>query len=41
MRYLWDWDGHRLLIEEWTGDYEQIIADMSIEPYDPRTIAAV
>lgn len=38
VRYLWDWDGHRLLIEEWTGDYQQIIADMRIEPYKPETI---
>ena len=46
-RYLWDWDGNKLTVEDWEGDYEQIIASLDIVPIRqgvpiaPMTFAAV
>ena len=31
-RYLLDWDGNELTIEEWTGDYEEILQSLSLIP---------
>jgi hypothetical protein len=32
-RYLWKRNEQQTTIEEWTGDYEEIIKDLLIEPY--------
>ena len=34
-RYLWNWHGHDETLEEWAGDYEQITADLAVEPIRP------
>lgn len=34
-RYLWDWNGDRLKIEDWTGGNEQILESLLLEPYKP------
>lgn len=32
-RYLWNWDGQLLTVEEWDGDYRQIIDSLDLEPH--------
>jgi hypothetical protein len=32
-RYLWQWNGQETIIEEWTGDYDAIIAKLQTEVY--------
>ncbi len=36
-RYLWDWDGNKKTLEEWTGDYEAIMDGLLLEPSKPMT----
>ncbi len=31
-RYLWNWDGIKLTVEEWTGGYDEIINSLSLMP---------
>jgi hypothetical protein len=33
VRYLCQWDGVQTTIEEWRGDYEEVIASLFLEPY--------
>lgn len=38
-RYLWNWDGHTLTVEEWHGGYEEITKALFLFP--PRGIGAL
>jgi hypothetical protein len=35
-RYLWDWDGKELTVEDWDGGYQEILDGLDLEPFKPR-----
>lgn len=36
-RYRWNWDGHRVTVEEWVGDHEQIVQALYLKTYRRRS----
>jgi len=40
-RYLWNWDGNKKTLEEWTGDYAEIIDGLLLETYKPANLVLV